>query len=266
MNGPVVVGLDGSPASMTAVRWAAREAVTRRLPLLLLHSWTTQPLDVPTAQDAERQRYGQDLLRQAAAGLRHRHGGPNLTTDLVAAPAAQALLERAQDASLLVVGSRGHGSPAGFLLGSVAMHVLGLARCPVVAVRADGPEGGGTDEIVVGIGRTGPAADPLLEFALVTAAARGLGVRAVAAVPGTAAGTRPADALEPWRDKFPEVPLTEQAVPGSAAQVLPAASAGACLTVVGRGHRSSRPVWKLGPVAHAVLHHAPGPVAVVPHE
>lgn len=266
MNGPVVVGLDGSPASVTAARWAAREAVTRRLPLLLLHSWTTQPLDVPTAQEAERQqRDGQEILRRAAAGLLHRRPDLRLTTELVAAPATQALLDRAEDASLLVVGSRGQGSVAGFLLGSVSLHVLGLARCPAVAVRADDPDRGQTDEIVAGIRRTGPAADPLLEFALATAAARGLRVRAVAAVAGTGAGARLADTLAPWREKFPEVPVAEQVVVGPAAQVLPAAAARACLTVLGRGHRPAHPAWKLGPVAHAVLHHVPGPVAVVPH-
>ncbi|WP_332112883.1 universal stress protein [Streptomyces sp. ActVer] len=52
MTGSVVVGLDGSPESITAAWWAAREALDRHLPVLLLHSWTTQPLDVPVAHGA----------------------------------------------------------------------------------------------------------------------------------------------------------------------------------------------------------------------
>jgi hypothetical protein len=52
MTRPVVVGLDGSPEGMTAAWWAAREAVDRRLPVHLLHSWTAQPLSVPIAQEA----------------------------------------------------------------------------------------------------------------------------------------------------------------------------------------------------------------------
>jgi nucleotide-binding universal stress UspA family protein len=68
--------------------------------------------------------------------LLHRHPDLGLTTELVPEPAAKALLERAADASVLVLGSRGHGSLAGFLLGSISLHVLGLASCPTVAVRA----------------------------------------------------------------------------------------------------------------------------------
>jgi hypothetical protein len=64
--GPVVVGLDGSPASVTAAWWAADEAARRRLPLVLLHSWTTQPLNVPIPQEARsKQHYGRDVLRRA---------------------------------------------------------------------------------------------------------------------------------------------------------------------------------------------------------
>ncbi|MEU9390230.1 universal stress protein [Streptomyces sp. NPDC048324] len=51
MTGPVVVGIDGSPAGTTAAWWAAREAASRGRPLLL-HSWSTQPLDVPLAHEA----------------------------------------------------------------------------------------------------------------------------------------------------------------------------------------------------------------------
>ncbi|MGJ5832374.1 universal stress protein [Streptomyces ossamyceticus] len=46
MTGSATVGFNGSPAGMTTVRWVAREAAARHLPVVLLHSWTTQPLDV----------------------------------------------------------------------------------------------------------------------------------------------------------------------------------------------------------------------------
>ena len=279
--GPVVVGLDGSPASVTAAWWAADEAARRRLPLVLLHSWTTQPLNVPIPQEARsKQHYGRDVLRRAEAELLHRHPDLDLTTELVPEPAANALLERAADASVLVLGSRGHGSLAGFLLGSISLHVLGLASCPTVAVRAGdlaveeswgNPVAAERDEVVVGVRGPEAAADPVLEFAFTAAQAYGVGVRAVRArahEDRAEAEERAllGAALAPWREKFPDVPVVEQAVTGSAAQTLVAASARGRLTVIGRRRHTSPLTWKLGPVAHTVLHHAASPVAVVPHD
>ncbi|SEE72021.1 universal stress protein [Streptomyces sp. KS_5] len=288
MTGPVVVGLDGSPASVTAAWWAAREAADRHLPLVLLHSWTTQPLDVPIAQEAHsKQRYGREALERVSAELLHRHGDLALTTELVSEPAAHALLERGENASMLVLGSRGHGSVASFLLGSISLHVLGLAPCPTVAVRAGDPAvaaGWGhpaavdRNEVVVGVQEPGATADPLLEFAFTVAAARGVELRAVRALPLTSLATRRdedveaeerarlAEALAPWRQKYPDVPVTKHVATGPAAQVLLTASARSCLTVVGRRRHPSHLTWKLGPVAHAALHHVPCPVAVVPHD
>ncbi|MBT2420167.1 universal stress protein [Streptomyces sp. ISL-22] len=288
MTGPVVVGLDGSPASMTAAWWAAHEAADQRLPVELLYSWTTQPLDVPVRQEADiRQRHGRDVLRRTAAELLRRRGELRLTTELVSAPAAQALLERGAKASMLVLGSRGYGSVASFLLGSISLHVLGLAPCPAIAVRAGDPavEAGWNhpaaadrDEVVVGLAECGAAADPLLEFAFAVAAPRGWRVRAVRALPLSALApvrdedaeaeerVRLAQALAPWRERFPGVPVTGHVATGPAAQVLLTASARGCLTVVGRRRHPSRLTWKLGPVSHAALHHVPCPIAVVPHD
>ncbi|MFD5256404.1 universal stress protein [Streptomyces bobili] len=296
MTGPVVVGLDGSPASVTAAWWAAREAVDRHLPVHLLHSWTTQPLDVPVAQEAHRkQQYGQDVLQRTEAELLHRYGDLTLTTELVRAPASQALLEHSETASMLVLGSRGLGSVSSFLLGSISLHVLGLTRCPAVTVRAGDPAvetGWGRSavadrsEIVVGVREPGPDADPSLEFAFTAAELHGTGVRVVRALPLTtlaaqqlALSTGSPDnpyeaeermrltaALAPWRRKFPDVPVTEHVAADPAAHVLLSAAAHSQLAVVGRRRHLSHLTWKLGPVAHAALHHIPCPVAVVPHD
>ncbi|GAA2473377.1 universal stress protein [Streptomyces longisporus] len=292
MTGPVVVGVDGSPASVTAAWWAAREAVDRHLPLLLLHSWTTQPLDVPVAQETlGKQRYGGLVLQRTEAELLHRYADLSLVTELVSESASKALVDAGETATLLVLGSRSHGSLAGFLLGSVSLHVLGLAQCPAVTVRAGDPavEDGwgnpaaiGRKEVVVGVQEPSPAADPLLEFAFTTAELRGARVRAVRALSSSLvthphashAGesyeaderTRLAADLAPWQEKFPGVEVVHHVARGSASQVLLAASARSRLTVVGRRRHPSPLTWKLGPVAHAALHHLPCPVAVIPHD
>ncbi|MFD5573858.1 universal stress protein [Streptomyces cadmiisoli] len=282
MTGPVVVGIDGSSTCTSAAWWAAREAAVRQVPLHLVHSWTTQPHGMPGGMEAEGQRrYGQDVLRQTATELLNRYDGLRLTTEMVAAPAAQDLLDRSRDAELLVLGSRAPGSAAGFLLGSTARHVVGLTRCPAVVVRRDdptvevgrGPAGAADrDEIVVGVPEPGPAADAVLEFAFTTADARGDVVRAVTAVrrfPGAPDDGDPraglAAALAPWQVKFPGVGVVERVAAGPADQVLLTSCARSRLLVVGRRPHPSHVAWELRPTVHAAVRHAPCPVAVVPH-
>jgi nucleotide-binding universal stress UspA family protein len=74
------------------------------------------------------------------------------------------------------------------------------------------------------------------------------------------------DALAPWRERYPEVPVIEHVELGSGGQVLLSVASDAGLMVVGRRERQGPLGPRIGSVAHAVLHHAPSPVAVVPHE
>ncbi|MYW14083.1 universal stress protein, partial [Streptomyces sp. SID2955] len=75
-----------------------------------------------------------------------------------------------------------------------------------------------------------------------------------------------AEALEPWRERFPEVPVAEHVEMGSAGQVLLSMSGRAQLMVVGRRAHRTAVGARIGSVAHGVLHHAGCPVAVVPHD
>lgn len=280
MTRPITVGVDGSPESLAAVAWAGREAVRRELPLRLVQAWES---DDAKEHDAK----AGDALQAAASGLTERHPQLPVSTDLMDAAPVQSLADAAADAELLVLGSRGHGAIVGFLLGSVGQQVTAESGRPVVLVRADDRaehEAAGR-EIVVGQQGDPDDSAAALEFAFETAAARGASVRAVRAwsLPAfhqfnpallelldEAGGLEPYEqqalneALKPWRERFPEVPVTEHVEIGSAGEVLLSVASRAQLLVVGRRARRTAVGARIGSVAHSVLHHAPCPVAVVP--
>ncbi|WP_030419212.1 MULTISPECIES: universal stress protein [unclassified Streptomyces] len=289
MTRPITAGVDGTDESLAALAWAAREAVRRDAPLRVVHAWHFQTRQGVDAGDrAAQERWVRESVAAAVRTVAERH--PNLRTDIGVregdAPAV--LLEEAAAAGTLVLGSRGHGALVGFLLGSVGRQVIAGSERPVVLVRAGDradAEAGGREVVVGQQGEPQDSADAL-GFAFEAAAARGATVRAVRAwtlppvfaySPGSmrlldeAGGLEPyertalSEALEPWRKRFPEVPVVEHVEMGSAGQVLLSVADGAQLVVVGRRARRTAVGARIGSVAHGVLHHAPCPVAVVPH-
>ncbi|WP_338693137.1 universal stress protein [Streptomyces sp. Q6] len=281
---PVTVGLDGSPESLAAAEWAAREAARHTLPLNLVQVWAWQPHDVPAPQDPDTQRHwALRILREAERRLLDLHPRLTVATEQARGDTRELLVERAETSEMLVLGSGGHGAVAGFLLGSVGRQVLAHARAPVVLVRQHARSEAAYDdaEVVVGLSRPDRSAAPLLEFAFAEADARQSALRVVHAPSppphvrrDAAQGAGDAlrgraekallDLLAPWQDSHPQVPVTLTVELDGAAGVLLQAAADAGLVVVGR--RLHRPALgpRIGPVTHAVLHHTAAPVAVVP--
>ncbi|MDB1088265.1 universal stress protein [Streptomyces sp. ACA25] len=290
MTQQITVGLDGSPESRAAADWAAREAGHRGLSVHLVHAWLLEPLTTPPTRDTA---WSQKLLDEAAAELTERHPGVTVTTGPVSATATVGLLEQEDNSEMIVLGSRGRGALVGFLVGSIGLRVLARAKKPVVLVREEEARAAATagSEIVVGVeDLDGPAAAPL-DFAFSTAKTRGDTVRAVhalhhrdrsgrleeeiARVRGghdddksladalSQAKEQLSAALAPWRERYPDVQVTEDVRPGNAAEVLLTGASEAALVTVGR--RTERPALspRIGSVAHAVLHHSAAPVAVI---
>ncbi|MFJ1811180.1 MULTISPECIES: universal stress protein [unclassified Streptomyces] len=301
----IIVGLDGSPESLAAVDWAAREATQRETPLCLLHAGDPlgslyipyMGVPAPGAMEAQRE-WSAHLLHEAESRLTERHPGLRISTRQAEAEAVPALLSAPEATELLVLGSRGLGTVTGFLVGSVALAVVARTERPVVLVRAGehaedehrpdatGAPSGTTPyrDVVLGLDLEEPG-DAVVEFAFETARRRATGLRVVhgwnpATVYGYGAvldsglsaelaeGTRHglSDVLRPWQEKFPGVEVRAQAVIGSAGRHLVHASRDASLVVVGRKKRHAWVGGRIGPVAHAVLQHAGAPVAVVPHD
>ncbi len=142
--GPVVVGVDGSPASSAALRWAAEEARLRGTKLKVVRAWQFPAVgygDTVALPPGTVESWGEE----ATAGLEEQLAtvlGPDPQVEIVSevteGPAAAVILEAARDAQLVVVGSRGRGGFAGLLLGSVSAQVAHHAPCPVTIVRPEG--------------------------------------------------------------------------------------------------------------------------------
>ncbi|WP_405539732.1 universal stress protein [Streptomyces sp. NBC_00075] len=285
MSRIVAVGLDGSNESLAAAEWGAREAAMYGIPLRVVHAGEQPPHDYvpfaghpvppPGADPSAR------LLTETKARLTHRHSGVRVSAEQIAGRAVPVLVAVAREAELLVLGSRGLGIVAGVLLGSVASAVVARAERPVVLVRDDEERGqgrrtevfgGSADttpyrDVVVGLDLRAPD-DRVLEFAFDAASRRATGLRVVhGGEPAADTRQGPADVLRPWRDKYPGVEVTEEAVVGDAGAHLVDASRDASLVVVGRrGQEGSIIGPHIGPVARTVLRHAVAPVAVVPHD
>ncbi|MFF5340141.1 universal stress protein [Streptomyces althioticus] len=296
----ITVGLDGSLESRAAAEWAAREAALRRIPVRLLHVWQPVPERMAQASlsGAETHQYWTERIpREAAEGLRLRHPGVEVTIEQRAGAPAEVLAEAARDAELLILGSRALSGLAGFLIGSVGQSVVARAEVPVILVRADeqaaegrveGPAGTpsaatGFRPVVVGLD-TGSPDGTVLAFAFEEAQRRAAPLTVLRAwnlsssqIYAMSAGYDPredlaraqaealSEALLPWREKYPDVEVTEDSRLGSPAGHLVDAARDASLVVVGRRIRRSPFGMHIGAVAHAVMHHATAPVAVVAH-
>ena len=140
MDRPVVVGVDGSPTSLTAAEYAADVAVARSRPLLVVHGYLhplgygvpLNPYDLGVPAPTEESRR---MLDRVAAELADARPGLRVAVRQVAGGPGATLVEESRRADLVVVGSRGVGGFAGLLLGSVSGQVTQHGHCPVLVVR-----------------------------------------------------------------------------------------------------------------------------------
>ena len=143
---PIVVGVDGSPESRAALRWAIDEARLRGTEVVALYAWAYPELTEVFAPGSLL--YDVSFLRSEGADFLEAvideagGGGATARPVVVEGDAAEALLEASEDAALLVLGSRGLGGVASLVLGSVSSRCAREAACPVVIVRDQRARGG----------------------------------------------------------------------------------------------------------------------------
>ena len=132
----IIVGVDGSPSSNAALEWAAQEAEIRGSALELIHAWNYPNLGyggyVAVLEDFEKDAAA--LLDEVVASVRKNYPSLKLVSSLIQGPTAQTIMDRAKEADMVVVGSRGRGGFSGLLLGSVGQQLVHHCPAPVVII------------------------------------------------------------------------------------------------------------------------------------
>lgn len=284
LEGPVLVGYDGSRNAGAALGWAQRTASLRESPvrLVYVYEWSSPASPAPpeaTWPDRSARRETQAAVDEALARARSQH--PEVTIegtviDGLVVPILRKLSERTQ---LLVLGDRGLGGFPGLLAGSVAADLATCAHCPTVVVRGCAPP---SHPVVVGIDDSADS-DTVVGLAFEQAAVRGVDLVALRAgepppVPHRADAASPVyDAaghlstqrrlveqlLRGWPERFPQVRVVTEVASGGAAEALISASESAQLLIVGTHGRHGVRDVPLGSTARCLIEHAHCPVMIV---
>lgn len=135
-GGGVVVGVDGSPTSARALRWAVDQARLTGAEVVAVMSWLPPTVYAwgPGLPDVDWAADSRAALEQTIAESLEPGDAERVQRRVVQGHPAHTLIEAARGADLLVVGCRGHGGFTGMLLGSVSQQVVAHAPCPVVVV------------------------------------------------------------------------------------------------------------------------------------
>ena len=286
-HGSIVVGFEDNPHGMRALVWAVDQAVLERRPLVIVHatgrahSLLDGPRD-PSASRQARRIVGRRCVDVALTAALKR--APALTVKTLVRPrtARELLIELADQAHLVVVGSRDLGAIGSVARRSVSLVVASSSDTPVVVVRPR-DTAGQSGRIVVGTDATAASAASL-DFAFVQASRRRVPLTVVHSAPGAVLGIevsdlspdgpavhseerlRVAEAVAGFRESYPDVHVALEVSRRPASAALVTASRDAELVVVGaRGHHAVGASF-LGSVSQVVMERARCPVAVVhPH-
>lgn len=277
----IVLGVDGSERSLSALRWAADRGRERGWPVRIVHvlddAVRRTHLSPEVVADAAKR-----IVDDARAVVAGRMNGIAIETLVASGPPPDVLLRSAQDSQLLVLGRRGSGAFGTLLLGSTAFAVASRTPIPLVVV----PETVSADSegpVVVGVDGS-PRCLDALEFGFDFADRAGSPLHVVHVWdlpqlygwdddPGrhsrlsrleNDARLTISETLAGWREKYPDVAVLERPLRGHPVAALAASTHDARLLVVGGlGHGEPAGI-SLGSVARGVLQYAHGPVAVVP--
>lgn len=281
----IVVGVDGSPSSAPALRWAAAEAAMRECPLVILYAigpllvvWPGVPAPVGLI-DWQRS-IGSRILDEAEQTAKSvTRGAARVSTELVFSPPVTALCDRSENALMVVAGSRGRGAVARAVLGSVSTGLVHAAHCPVAVIHDDesAPSTDPTAPVLLGFDGS-PVSEAATALAFDEASRRKVDLVALHAWWSPGAFDFPGVVWEDvlpdvdmelsaqlarWQKQFPDVTVHRVVEPDLPAHRLVDHGRRAQVLVVGsHGHGGAASVL-LGSVSTAVVQAARIPVIVV---
>lgn len=282
---PVVVGVDGSIASLHAARWAGALAARLGAPLQIVHAKPYAMHNLTDAMASVRSAYidvqqeAAPRILQAAAGRVH-NALPELeiTVTALTDPVEEALQALSREARILVLGGEDVAPTSALLVGSLTLEMTARAECPVVAWRGEALRPT-TQPIVVGVDASSSTGALALAFDL--ADTLGVPLRAVHAwstrmPPGEVSIPFLIDwealeklqyeelnrAIEPYRQRHPDVEVSLFVDPSKPRRALLQRLDDAQLVVVGTRGRNTLSATVLGSTSLNMLHHSPVPVLV----